>query len=319
MPHTLISISSPEYGNIPFQFSPAIEEQNVMILQSNQSFGSIHWVIEDYDNYNIWTATYKITHPLKLKISVRHPYLGFIFSLKNEVKYDLQNLNPISIPELKYDMLYMPSTELQYTFDPETYIICGFNYKTSAFKAWNKLFQSLESFLSAINSKRAFRLKKVPITPTPRILAPLFHIIHCRYQGTQKGKFINFKTSELTFYALQNMALVKTESTISPKDLTLMMEVKDHLLNNLNTTETIRELALRFGLNDFKLKSTFKQAFHTSIYAFLLEERLQNALTQILETDMPLTQIAELTGYSDLSAFSTAFKKRFGYRPSTLR
>lgn len=159
----------------------------------------------------------------------------------------------------------------------------------------------------------------IPINATPRILVPLSHILQCEFSGSKKKKFLSFKTTELTFFTLQNTISVKETPTIDSNEFELMIQVKDHLLNNLLAPGTIHQIALKFGLNDFKLKTYFKEAFGTSIYAFLLEEKLQNAQSLITDTNIPLKQIAELTGYSDLSSFSNAFNNKFGYRPSTLR
>ncbi|MEQ8470970.1 MAG: AraC family transcriptional regulator [Marinoscillum sp.] len=320
MPHRLISITSPEYGKIPMTLLQTTTDQNVTVLETKQPFGVIRWTITEYKKFKLWHATYRIKHPIHLKISVNKPYLGFIFALKNDIKhYHLKGLNPMAILEHQYDLFYTPSIQLEYQFEPETYVLCGFDFKTSSFKPWSKIFTPLQAFYSSANNNAPLRLKNDPITSTPRVLASLFHILQCQYTGNKKKKFLGFKTSELTFYALQDTISINNNPLIHSSEVQKMMEVKDYLLNNLNTPGTIHQIALLFGLNDFKLKQTFKRIFGTSIYAFILEERLQNAQISILETDIPLNQIAQQAGYSDLSAFSNAFKSRFGIRPSVLR
>ncbi|MFB2118735.1 helix-turn-helix domain-containing protein [Parapedobacter sp. 2B3] len=43
------------------------------------------------------------------------------------------------------------------------------------------------------------------------------------------------------------------------------------------------------------------------------------ARTRLLESDMPISRIADLAGYSSLSSFSTAFKRYWGSSPKQIR
>lgn len=319
MPYRAISIISPEFGKIPLNVSSHEDEPNVIILEANQPFGTIKWTISNYKKFNLWHATYQIKQPVRLIISINKQYLGFLFVLKNRLRYYLKGLSSIVVEEHQYDLFYAPSIQLEYNFDSKTYIICGFNYSTSSFKIWSNVFKPLKSLITSVNSKVPFRLRNTPATSTPRMIVPLFNMLQCSYSGLLKKRFLSIKTSEITFYTLQNADYRKLEFETEYEEIKRMLDVKEYLLNNLTNPGTTHQIALRFGLNDFKLKKSFKSVFGTSIYAFLLEERLLNAQQAILETDLPLKQIAELAGYSELSPFSNAFKSKFGFSPSTLR
>lgn len=56
-----------------------------------------------------------------------------------------------------------------------------------------------------------------------------------------------------------------------------------------------------------------------SVEEYVLEYRLKHAHQLVLETQKSFGEIALLTGFGEHSPFSKAFKKKFGYSPSTLR
>jgi AraC-like DNA-binding protein len=57
----------------------------------------------------------------------------------------------------------------------------------------------------------------------------------------------------------------------------------------------------------------------TTFKRLLLETRLGTAQMLLAQSPMPLTQIADLLGYSELSAFSRAFKAEHGVSPDQWR
>ncbi|RZJ36543.1 MAG: helix-turn-helix domain-containing protein [Flavobacterium sp.] len=90
----------------------------------------------------------------------------------------------------------------------------------------------------------------------------------------------------------------------------------DYILNHLEEPlPTTKELSKLFGTNEFKLKDGFRHFFKTSIYHLYHEERLKKAHRLLLETDMPIKEIAFTSGFNDYNNFYKAFKKRFGYAP----
>lgn len=103
-------------------------------------------------------------------------------------------------------------------------------------------------------------------------------------------------------------------------DAVLMQNVRTYILKNLeNPLPTTRELSKIFNVNEFKLKDNFRHFFNTSIYQFYTDERLKKAHLLILQTSIPLKEIAFISGYNDYTNFYKAFKKRFNYSPSELK
>lgn len=103
-------------------------------------------------------------------------------------------------------------------------------------------------------------------------------------------------------------------------DAVLVQHVHTYILKNLeNPLPSTNELSKMFNVNEFKLKDSFRHYFNTSIYQFYTEERLKKAHLLILQTNIPLKEIAFISGYNDYTNFYRAFKKRFHYSPSDLK
>lgn len=82
---------------------------------------------------------------------------------------------------------------------------------------------------------------------------------------------------------------------------------------------TVHSMARESGLS----RSAFADRFRTVVgqppLQYVTEIRMQKA-TELLElTDMPVKRIAAQVGYESVSAFSSAFKRRFGVPPIALR
>jgi AraC family transcriptional regulator len=96
-----------------------------------------------------------------------------------------------------------------------------------------------------------------------------------------------------------------------------LMQAREFLLQDLSAPPTIAEIALKVGLNQFKLKQGFKKLFNSSIYAYFQGERMKKAQTLLQRHNV--TETAMILGYSNVSHFSSAFRKQFGVLPGSLR
>lgn len=99
-----------------------------------------------------------------------------------------------------------------------------------------------------------------------------------------------------------------------------LQEVRDFILKHLEEPlPSLKELANKYGINEYKLKSGFNQLYHTSVFRFLTEERLKRGCILIENTELPLQMVTKLSGFKNVSHFSNAFKKRYGIKPSAYR
>nr|WP_269203854.1 AraC family transcriptional regulator [Pseudodesulfovibrio alkaliphilus] len=78
---------------------------------------------------------------------------------------------------------------------------------------------------------------------------------------------------------------------------------------------TLAELSSKYHLPVVNIQAGFKSLFGMSAFAFVQEYRLQRARRLFVEGDMNVSEVAWDIGYTNLSHFSSAFRKRFGVLP----
>ncbi|WNS45836.1 response regulator [Paenibacillus sp. MMS20-IR301] len=91
--------------------------------------------------------------------------------------------------------------------------------------------------------------------------------------------------------------------------------IDSNYMYDLNLTE----LAKRFNYNSSYFSELFKAKVGTSFIAYLTEIRMTRAIHLLTDTTLGLWDIAELTGFSNASYFSSKFKKIYGMAPSDFR
>jgi Transcriptional regulator containing an amidase domain and an AraC-type DNA-binding HTH domain len=79
------------------------------------------------------------------------------------------------------------------------------------------------------------------------------------------------------------------------------------------------QIAALAGLSTRQLQRQFREATGHSIMEEYRRIRLETSKELISSTHIPLTEIAQMTGFSSQAHFSDAFRKLFGTAPSTLR
>lgn len=79
---------------------------------------------------------------------------------------------------------------------------------------------------------------------------------------------------------------------------------------------SVAELSAQAALSEFHFFRSFKQAFGLSPHQYLIQKRLQRATELLRSRQYTISEIAFLTGFSDIFSFSKAFKKTYRVAPS---
>ncbi|MEO6733995.1 MAG: AraC family transcriptional regulator [Ferruginibacter sp.] len=115
-------------------------------------------------------------------------------------------------------------------------------------------------------------------------------------------------------------ALAHSASGIYPPTVIKAIRNAQDLMNaDLKTHLVLRNLARRVGTNEFTLKKGFKEVFNTTVYQYLLKQRMNKAFILVTSSNLKLKEIAAQCGFETLSGFSTSFTKYYGIRPGGLR
>jgi len=99
----------------------------------------------------------------------------------------------------------------------------------------------------------------------------------------------------------------------------IVREVIQYLKDNYPQPIQIRDIAAQVHMSERHISRVFLKATSKTIKTYLTELRLDKACNLLLKVNIPITEVAQQTGYPDMRYFSTLFRKQFGITPSAFR
>jgi len=128
--------------------------------------------------------------------------------------------------------------------------------------------------------------------------------------------FLKLKLRELLFsiHQLTNFgpSIPRKDSTVSSLDN--LEKIRAYLSLHLDNPPSLVELSRKFMINEKKLKQDFKRTYGSTIYAFVIQARMEKAKKLLME-DHNVNELSVLLGYQSVSHFIKVFKSYHGYTP----
>ena len=180
----------------------------------------------------------------------------------------------------------------------------------------------LKKFSEDILSGKEVIISKEWGTVTAKIQCAIDEIILNPYQGSLQNIFLLAKSLELLVLCVDNYKHVGDRNYVwlkSNEDKERVIAARDFINSRIEKPPNLSEIARAVGINEFKLKNGFKEMFHSTVFGYLTEKRLNMAKQLLLDTRKPLTEIAYELGYSSPQHFNNQFRKRFGNTPNSVR
>lgn len=158
----------------------------------------------------------------------------------------------------------------------------------------------------------------VVVPMAPHVSQPLRDALSEQYIGQARRLFAQSRALD---YLGRLVCHVNQDDEAAPprRHSAKLRDLKDCLLNLEGRLPTLNQLAKDFGLSAKQLNTEFTAEFGQSIFAFITDHRLNQAHAALLDNTVPMKVISERLGYSHVNHFITAFKRKFGYSPGSLR
>lgn len=122
---------------------------------------------------------------------------------------------------------------------------------------------------------------------------------------------------------LLNLLLVtilrQVPKPIQHMNQTLIGQVIDYIHNNYYEDISLDLLSRRFYVSPYYLCREFKRCTNRTIIQYINVTRIMNAQRKIMETDKSITEIGNITGFSNITHFNRVFKQYTGLTPSQYR
>ena len=189
---------------------------------------------------------------------------------------------------------------------------------------WAMMINQHSQYLSPHQQLPLFGAKNAPYyelrTTTPVMQSVLYQILNCPYRDFIREIYLQSKALELVaLWLAQELEYREvSQSTIklSSDDIERIYYARDILITNLLHPPTLLELSRRVAVNQRKLKRGFRQIFGTTVFGYLHDHRMEKAKQMLAEQKLSVAQVAHAVGYSHLSHFASAFRKKIGVNPS---
>lgn len=146
-------------------------------------------------------------------------------------------------------------------------------------------------------------------------------LLNCPYDEATRQFYFDLKVRELLYQMLQNAF----KRNPAEHHFRLWETARIHQARTIlecyisRKPPSIRSLSKQVALNEFKLKAGFRQYFNAGVFEWLMEQKMQHAKDLLLTTNKPIKDICSLVGYPRTTNFITAFRRRFGMTPGSLR
>lgn len=151
----------------------------------------------------------------------------------------------------------------------------------------------------------------------------LKQLINCPYAGITKRLYLESKALELLalqFHQWAEQDIPPTSSrSLHRDDVERLHHAKELLIRDIQNPPSLMDLARQVGINDYKLKSGFRQVFGTTVFGYLQACRMEQAKHLLAERQLSIAAIAHIVGYASQSRFCHAFKQRYGMTPIAYR
>ena len=116
------------------------------------------------------------------------------------------------------------------------------------------------------------------------------------------------------YLALNGIRSVKLETR---KEIWRRLKMaKQYMDDEFLAIGDINQVAIICNMSEFHFYRSFRQAFHTTPYQYILTKRLERSKELLLAGNLSVTEVAGCCNFPDVFTFSKAFKRQFNISPS---
>ncbi|TAM97040.1 MAG: AraC family transcriptional regulator [Chitinophagaceae bacterium] len=246
------------------------------------------------------------------------PVITLHFMLKGDVHCFLNGFGEAWLREGLYHLFYVPGkVRHRAWFEPGAYHSFHIDLSPQYLRRLSARYPEVKEALDRWRQHSISGLQQ----HTARITREVAHLIeelkHCPYQEEpDKSWYLETRIRELLRLYVHDMP---TEERLLSLIGSRMEKIKYYIDSRLKEHLTIPGVAKHFHIGSTTFKRWFVRYFGKPFHQYLLEQRMQYAQTLLQDTDRPISDIAEETGYSDTASFSHAFTRYTKHAPGYYR
>ncbi len=270
------------------------------------------------DYYSIRFSVGKFFKRVTATGNIHRQGLYSYFMLKNGLRKEIDSIGKIHLRQDQYSCFYTEPTPCKARFEKNT------EYRTIDVFYSPKLLEELLPFFPELRSVLLSPSAMLPgkiCWSLPSMKEIINQLLDCPFDEATRQFYFDLKVRELLYQMLENAYRRNHKFyTFTPWETARIHQARTILENHISKKPpSIRSLSKQVALNEFKLKTGFKQYFKTGIFDWVMEQKMQHAKHLILTTNKPIKDICTMVGYPLTTNFITAFRRQFGMTPGSLR
>lgn len=156
---------------------------------------------------------------------------------------------------------------------------------------------------------------KLEIYPVNSLLFEMF-VFSDNWMGTVKPNADGFAFLSAIKEILPKLSIRSFPIALPSTDNTRLQPVLTFLSKHFAEPLTLQGISERFGMGERTMSRLFQSTMSISFLQYLKLLRTVKAIEMLLQHNLTTSEIAYLTGYNSLAAFSKAFHQLTNFRPS---
>ncbi|HMP99074.1 MAG TPA: AraC family transcriptional regulator [Cyclobacteriaceae bacterium] len=251
--------------------------------------------------------------PKRISSQINKKLIHFYFCIEGSARFEFSPHYSREIQKAKNYFFYNPEQDLNFTLAivPKTKMVL---LQISLEKLHLLFTHESLPFLKDESANRAFYDEREIPGGLILVLNQLFNIqlsenaLHLFYQG-KVYEILSLYFSERK-PDTASCPFLNDEETVRK-----IKNVKDFILQHMDNTPGLKELARIHGLNEFQLKVGFKEIYGNTVFGYLIDHKIEHARILLDSGKFKVNEVAYQIGYTNPSHFIAAFRKKFGITP----
>jgi AraC-like DNA-binding protein len=284
-----------------------------LALAATMQAGYVLWLEIPCNGISVRLQYYLLHKSCRVTLVANKPELRLPFVLSNHVHYSPGSLGSALFYEHGYNVLYLHDPVSTWHFHKEgLYSFMEIIYPENTFLKLQSSFPVMRNFL-----KRVQRQHDAWLMPVNQIGSrPLTELVYKLVQTLHRNSDTHWLRNRCVEVLAQCLTDVSAQPrlepvNLAPEDAPAIYHARTLLVEQYRQNWTMKKLGALTGLNHYKLENGFWQLYQQSPSDYLRAVRMEKAWALLPGNRHSVTQVAELVGYTNLSAFSKAFKKHF--------
>jgi len=321
-----LSFSSSTHG--PLVFKPVVPAglEGIMFPSAvpgsaEGAYGTVLRQELDADPFSALHCLYRLRETFSLQTRGTGPVLRVHIILKKDRTYDINGLGDVSLKEGQYNIMYAPFTQESVVFESGPDYCCfTAYYPVEHIRQLLRYFPLLTVFEQQVNDAQPAILLRWHGWVNIDISKIVNGLLESTLTGPLQHAYFDGKLQELMIALLWQRHNPRNEASgLSGQDINSVGQARYIIEMHTGKPLTVKAIATKINITEFKLKSIFRGLTGANISAFMLDTRLSKARSLLRDTDVPMKEIADQAGYNSLQSFITAFHKHFDCTPAAYR